>query len=360
MIARMMNGACKFLLAFTAPATFLLGVWLGGGWTFLTVGYTYVFMPLVEPLVGYDKAEGEAEVKAEAGPPRRRSALGRAILWSWLPMKAGLLIYALGLIAGGALSTLEIIGVSLSFGLISGGISIVFAHELMHAASRAERAMAEALMSSCTYTHFCIEHVAGHHRRVATREDPASARYGESLYAFMPRSIGGGLKSAWRIEKRRLGKKGLGLWSLENRMLRYGAEVLALYALVAWGFGAAGVLFMLAQSYFAVSLLETVNYLEHYGLERQRLEDGRYERVRVQHSWDTGSRVTNWHTLNLGRHADHHGLASRPFEHLQLHRAAPQLPAGYSTMLLMAMVPPLWFHYMNRRLAVWRQEREGP
>lgn len=353
MIARMMSGACKFLLAFMAPATFLFGVWLGGGWTFLTVAYSYVAMPLLEPLVGYERGEAAGP----AGP--RRSALGRAILWSWLPMKAGLLIYALGLIASGALSALEISGLTLSFGLISGGLSIVFAHELMHSPSRAERAMAEALMSSCTYTHFCIEHVAGHHRRVATREDPASARYGESLYAFVPRSVGGGLKSAWRIEKRRLEKKGLGLWNFENRMLRYAAEVIVLYGLVIGFFGWAGGLFMLIQSYFAVSLLETINYLEHYGLERQRLEDGRYERIGPQHSWDSGSRVTNWHTLNLGRHADHHGIASRPFEHLRLHPEAPQLPAGYSAMLLMAMVPPLWFHYMNSELEAWQKQEKS-
>ncbi len=355
MIARMMAGAFKFLLAFTAPMTFLFGAWLGGGWTFLTVAYTYVLMPLLEPLVGYDSGP----TGHPAGPPQRRSALGRAILWSWLPMKVGLLIYALGLIASGALSVVEIIGLTLSFGLISGGLSIVFAHELMHSSRRAERAIAEALMTSCTYTHFCIEHVAGHHRRVATPEDPASARYGESLYAFVPRSVGGGLKSAWRIEKRRLEKKGLGLWNFENRMLRYAAEVLGLYALVIWFFGPAGGLFMLIQSYFAVSLLETINYLEHYGLERQRLDDGRYERVGPQHSWDSGSRVTNWHTLNLGRHADHHGIASRPFEQLRLHPEAPQLPAGYSAMLLMAMVPPLWFHYMNRQLEAWQKQEKS-
>lgn len=313
----------------------------------------YVLMPLVEPLVGYDQAQGEGD----PARPRRTSALGRSILWAWLPMCAGLLIYVLGLIASGGLSVLETIGVTLSFGVISGGLSIIFAHELMHSIRKVERAMAEALMTSCTYTHFCIEHVAGHHLRVATPEDPASARYGESLYAFVPRSVGGGIKSAWAIEKRRLEKKGLGLWNLENRMLRYGAEVVGLYALVIWFFGPAGGLFMLIQSYLAISLLETVNYLEHYGLVRQPLENGGYERVGPQHSWDSGSRVTNWHTLNLGRHADHHALASRPFEQLQLHAQAPQLPAGYSAMLLMAMVPPLWFRYMNRQLAAWRQEK---
>ena len=142
-------------------------------------------------------------------------------------------------------------------------------------------------------------------------------------------------------------------------MLRYAAEVLALYALVILIFGPTGGLFMLAQSYLAVSLLETVNYLEHYGLERQRLPDGRYERIGPQHSWDSGSRIANWHTLNLGRHADHHALASRPYEHLRLHPEAPQLPAGYSAMLLMAMVPPLWFRFMDPEVKAWR-EREAP
>ncbi|MEE8371591.1 MAG: alkane 1-monooxygenase [Sphingomonadales bacterium] len=342
----------KYFLAYMGPATFLLGLWLGGGWTFLTAIYSYVLMPLMDPLIGADTGH----LESPEGAPRI-SPIGRLVLWSWLPMKAALLVFTLTVFGSGSLSWVELIGVTLSFGLVSGSMSIVFAHELMHSPNRFERAMAEALMASCTYTHFCIEHVAGHHRRVATLEDPATARLGESLYKFIPRSIGGGLKSAWAIESGRLGKMGSGLWAPSNRMLRYGLEALLLYMAAFWLAGLAGLIFMAIQSYLAVSLLETVNYLEHYGLRRQRQSNGRYERVLPEHSWDTASRVTNWHLLNLGRHADHHALASRPFEALQLHGSAPQLPVGYTAMLLIAMIPPLWFRIMDPRVAAWEKRR---
>ena len=205
-------------------------------------------------------------------------------------------------------------------------------------------------MTSVTYPHFCVEHVEGHHRNVGTPADPATARLGESVYRFVPRSVLGGLASAWRIERRRAARLGLRRWSWRDRRVRMGLLTAALYAAVALAFGWAGVLFFAAQSAVAVGQLEVINYLEHYGLSRREVGPGRYERVGAEHSWESAHRLTAWYLFNLPRHADHHARASRPYWNLDHSEASPQLPWGYSTVFLMALVPPLWRRVMDPRV----------
>lgn len=342
--------AVPFLLPYIVPLSVVLGARGGGAWTFSTVVLVYVILPAIDFLVGADTRNDHPRKGVKGG-----TGAHQLILWLWVPANILLLIWALGRVTSGELSVLEIVGLTFSFGIMSGGLTIVFAHELMHRSSRLERALAEFMMATVTYTHFCIEHVAGHHRRVATAEDAVSARLGESFYAFLPRAVLGGVRSAWRLEARRLTRHRLPVIGWRNRMLRFGLELLLLYVIVAVLFGAWGMVFLAVQGYVAFSLLEAVNYLQHYGLERQKLGDGRYEPVQPHHSWNTASAITNWLLVNLGRHSDHHHAAGRHYPLLRHVDDAPQLPLGYSLMVLMAYVPPLWFSVMDPKVGEWRR-----
>ena len=234
-------------------------------------------------------------------------------------------------------------------GLICGGVGINIAHELGHRRSRTAQTVSKSLLATCLYMHFFIEHNRGHHARVATHEDPASSRRGETLYAFLPRSIVGGLRSAWTLETSLCRRKGRSILGLQNEMNRYfliqGALLLGLFI---WG-GSALMLAAALAGLGGVLLLETVNYLEHYGL--QRSHNGRfYERVRPHHSWNSDHSFGRALLFELSRHSDHHANPKRPFSVLRSFPDAPQLPTGYPGMVLLALVPPAFFAVMNPRL----------
>ena len=247
---------------------------------------------------------------------------------------------------------------ALSTGLMT-GIGINVAHELMHRRGRPERAGAEILMVMTTYTHFCVEHVLGHHKHVSTPVDPASSRLGESIYVYLPRTLLGGLRSAWRLEGQRVRRVGIPSWSLRNRRLRYALTLLAVYVFIGATVGAVGVVFMALQSAVAMLLLETINFIEHYGLARREIRPGVYERTMPAHSWNASERMTNWFLFHLQRHADHHHLASRPFFALRHIDDSPQMPTGYAGMILLALVPPLWRRVMDPRVLAWQARQVG-
>jgi alkane 1-monooxygenase len=238
-----------------------------------------------------------------------------------------------------------VVALGMGVGGITGSQGITFAHELGHGRTRLDRALAWCLMGSVLYAHFMVEHYRGHHPRAATDEDPASARAGESLWRFLPRTLAGGLSSAWRLEAhqlRRLQRSWLGsplLWATL-------AQVAGLVALGA-EFGPRALLFWLVQAAYAVFLLEAVNYIEHYGLRRRRV-GGRAEPFGVAHAWNADFRSTNAVIANLQRHSDHHMHAWKPFETLAP-LPGPQLPTGYAGCLFLASVPPLWFRVMAPR-----------
>jgi len=247
------------------------------------------------------------------------------------------------------------VGITISTGMATGVIGITFAHELIHRPGTWERALGEVLLASVSYSHFAIEHVYGHHRYVGTRRDPATSRFGETLYRFLPRTLTGSVKSAWELERARLLKRRRSMWSRRNRFLRYGLTQVVIYAGLALWLGRAAVIVFAGQALVAVMLLETINYIEHYGLERSELSPGRYEPVLARHSWNSSHRVSNWLLINLARHTDHHLVASKRYQLLGHLEDAPQLPAGYGTMIMVAMVPPLWHRLMDPRAARWRQ-----
>lgn len=327
-----------YLLLFAIPAIGHLAFSLGGAWVLVPAAFTWAAIPALDHVFGENRQNPGAFASSRW---LRALPFGYGVL-HMLALASGLgQIVHTGTLA-------EKLGLTVSLG-IGGGLAIMVAHELMHRPTRAEQRLAELLMASTTYTHFCIEHVWGHHKRVATPDDPASARRGESLYAFLPRTLWGSFRSAWELERARTRNRPW--W--RNRMYGYAAfQVLVLAGIGAW-LGPWGVVVFLAQSAIAVLMLETINYIEHYGLARAEVAPGRYERVRPVHSWNASHRVSNWMILNLARHSDHHAFPGRTYAELRHHEDVPQLPNGYAGMMVLATIPPLWFRVMDPRLEAW-------
>lgn len=342
-----------YLLPLALPLTVPVGVALGGVGTFLPLGVAFVLVPLVDHVVGTD-----ADATLPTPPSARSRRAFDALLYAWIPVHVALLAWGAAAFVGTS-STLEAAGVALSVGALTGGIGITVAHELGHRLGRVDRACSFLLLASTAYAHFQIEHNQGHHARVATPEDPATARAGESLYRFVPRSVVRGFACAWSLEAARLARAGCRTVSLRNRMLWGLAAALAVAGLLAGAYGPGALAFWAVQATVAVGLLEAVNYVEHYGLLRTRGPDGRYERVRAAHSWNSSHRVSNWLLFNLQRHSHHHAHVTTHYEELRHRDDAPQLPTGYPAAVLIALVPPLWRRVMEPRLARWRAAGMG-
>lgn len=267
----------------------------------------------------------------------------------FIPIQYAGLVFACWLWAHGDLTTVDKIGLAFTMAMVS-GIAINTAHELGHKRASLERWLSKVALAQSGYGHFFIEHNRGHHVRVATPEDPASARLGESFWAFLPRTAWGSLRSSWELEKERLARTGSGPWSSKNDILNAWAMTVALYAVLIAVFGWVVLPYLLIQSIVGASLLEVVNYLEHYGLLRQRREDGRYERTCPEHSWNSNNVASNVLLYHLQRHSDHHANPMRRYQALRHMEDAPQLPTGYAGMIVLALVPPVWRRVMDRRL----------
>jgi alkane 1-monooxygenase len=250
------------------------------------------------------------------------------------------------------LNVLDKIGIAVSVGCI-GGIGINTAHELGHKKESHERWLSKIALAQSCYGHFYIEHNRGHHVRVATPEDPASSRLGESFYRFWPRTVSGSLRSAWRLEKRRYARKDLHPFRLGNDVLNAWLMSAVLFGAVIVAFGPRTIPFLLLQAVIGFSLLEVVNYLEHYGMLRQKVGEGhrqRYERVNPAHSWNSNNIVTNVFLYHLQRHSDHHANPTRRYQALRDFKESPALPTGYAGMILLALFPPLWRKVMDHRV----------
>ncbi len=244
---------------------------------------------------------------------------------------------------------LDRIGLTLTVGTLN-GIGINTAHELSHKHSRSDQMLSLAALAPTGYGHFRVEHPYGHHKRVATPEDPASSQMGESFWEFLPRTVLGSFKSAIDIETRRLARKGKPFWCVENELLQGWAMSGALGGVLLALFGKKILPFFAVQAVYGFSLLEVINYVEHYGLKREKLPNGQYERTRPEHSWNSNNIVTNLVLYQLQRHSDHHAFPTRSFQALRHFEAAPQLPGGYASLLLPAYFPRWWFGLMDQRV----------
>ncbi len=307
--------------------------------------FLFAIMPVLDTLIGKD---------AENPPDSAMKFLEEDRFYRWctylfLPLQYASLLWACGQWAGGDLSTLESLGLAFTVGTVS-GIAINTAHELGHKRKSAERWLSKVALAQTGYGHFFIEHNRGHHVRVATPEDPASSRLGESFWRFLPRTVHGSLVSAWELERERCEREGVRFWSLRNDILNAWAMTVVLFAVLTAVFGWVVLPFLLLQAVFGFQLLEVVNYLEHYGLLRSKREDGRYERTEPRHSWNSNNVSSNVLLYHLQRHSDHHANPMRRYQSLRHFDEAPELPSGYATMILLAYFPPIWRRVMDPKV----------
>jgi alkane 1-monooxygenase len=223
-------------------------------------------------------------------------------------------------------------------------------HELGHRVKKFEQTLAKMLLLTSLYMHFYVEHNKGHHKRVATPEDPSSARYGEWIYSFYFRTIIFSYINAWKIANDETGKKGKPVFSFHNEMIQFTLIQIAFVAIIFFVFGWMVTLFYLAAAMIGILLLETVNYIEHYGLQRRSTGEGKYERAMPVHSWNSDHVIGRLMLFELSRHSDHHYLASRKYQVLRHHDDSPQMPTGYPGMMILSLFPPVWFYVMNPRV----------
>ncbi|MEU6577279.1 alkane 1-monooxygenase [Streptomyces sp. NPDC046805] len=267
----------------------------------------------------------------------------------YLPLQYAGLVTGSWLFADGGLSVVDKVGLAVTLGVVA-GIAINTAHELGHKKEELERWLSRIALAQTCYGHFFIEHNRGHHVRVATPEDPASARLGEGFYRFLPRTVLGSARSGWELEKVRLRRGGKRVWSLRNDVLNAWVMSLVLFGALVAAFGPGILPYLILQAVFGFSLLEVVNYIEHYGLLRQRTEGGRYERCAPRHSWNSDNITSNVLLYHLQRHSDHHANPTRRYQALRHFEEAPEMPTGYAGMVILAYVPPLWRRIMDRRV----------
>lgn len=244
----------------------------------------------------------------------------------------------------------DIVGRVLVMGLLCGTFGINVGHELGHRSNKFEQTLAKALLLTSLYMHFFIEHNKGHHKRVATPEDPSSARYGEWVYAFYLRSIFYSYLSAWGIAGKDMIKIGKPVVSLYNEMIQFTLIQLAFIAILFFVFGWFVTICFSCAALIGILLLETVNYIEHYGLQRKKATTENYERAMPAHSWNSDHVIGRVMLFELSRHSDHHYLASRKYQVLRHHEDSPQMPTGYPGMMILSLFPPLWFYVMNKKV----------
>jgi alkane 1-monooxygenase len=302
----------------------------------------FVAFPILDIAVGVDATNPPDSVLKWLEQDRYY----RWCTYVFIPIQYAGLVLACWLWSNGDLSVLSSLGLAFTVGVV-GGIAINTAHELGHKRDSAERWLSRVALAQTGYGHFFIEHNRGHHVRVATPEDPASSRLGESFWAFLPRTVSGSLSSAWGIEAARLDRLGRSHWSIHNDILSAWAMTVGLFAALAIVFGPVVLPYLLIQAVIGFSLLEVVNYLEHYGLRRDKREDGRYERCLPEHSWNSNNVASNVLLYHLQRHSDHHANPTRRYQALRHVEEAPQLPTGYAGMIVLAWFPPLWRRVMD-------------
>lgn len=349
-VARFRNAAPFWLSLALVPVVVFAAV--AGGWALiLPVVATFGVFSLLDAALGLNLDNNSPETRPD------QLFWYRLLTLIWFPVQFVLIFGMIGYVtASGHLSWGEKIALFYGVGLLSGAIGIVYAHELMHQKSRLERWLADLLLASVLYSHFRSEHLLVHHVHVATPRDAVTARYNENFHRFFVRVLRQCRRSAFRAERAMLARRNLPWWHARNPFWRYWALKTGFVVLAIIIGGWAGLGLFLFQAVVAIWLLELTNYVEHYGLTRKYLGDGKYEHAQPRHSWNAAHRASNWLLINLQRHSDHHYKPDRRFPLLQNHSEAdaPQLPYGYPVMVVAALIPPLWLRMMNPRVRKWR------
>ncbi len=336
----------KYMIAYIMPLSALLALLFQGAWSYSTVIFAFGIIPVLEPLL----PRSERNLSSKEREEKLKKRLFDWLLYLNLPILYGIIAFFLYVLSTQSLAGFEITGLVLSVGIVIGACGINVGHELGHRSHPNEQTVAKLLLLPAMYMHFFIEHNRGHHKNVATPLDPATARYGESLYFFWLRSAIGSYISAWRLESKRLDQQGHSFWSIHNEMILFQVAQLSYLTAIWIVFSFNIMLLALLAGVTGFLLLESINYIEHYGLQRQVLPNGRYERVQPKHSWNANFELGRIILYELTRHSDHHYLANKKYQILDHHDESPQLPMGYPSSMLLAMAPPLWFYVMNKRV----------
>lgn len=335
----------KYLTIYLLPLTVAFS-FTGEGWlTLLPLVVFFLLIPLAELFLKPDARnldEKERELAA-------KDPFYDWLLYSMIPIQITFLAWFL-LTFQSANSTLELVGRTISMGIMCGVIGINIGHELGHRTNRYEQFLGELLLLTSLENHFLPYHNRGHHNNVATPEDPATARKNEWLYLFWIRSHFGSFIQAWQIEFDRMQIIGKSKFSIQNKMLIYTLVQILVCALIFLIISPKALLFFLIVSAGGILLLETVNYIEHYGLLREKRENGTYDRVRRIHSWNSNHVFGRVVLFELSRHSDHHYKPDRPYQLLETHEESPIMPTGYPGMMLLALLPPLFFRVMNKKI----------
>ncbi len=344
--------ALPFWVSLLFMPLWLLSVIKGGWWIALIPLYSIGLTSLLDFLFGLSRENLD--------PDTDDSALiwHRAITWIWVPLQLVVVFGSLvAIFRSGHLSVTESFFLALATGAVAGEIGITYAHELIHQRNRFELALGDILLATVLYGHFRTEHIMVHHRYVGTPRDVVTAKYNENIYHFLPRAMIGTLRSAWLVEAERQIKRGRKAYDFSNPFWRYGAAALACLLVAAIIGGVWGLAVFVLQAMVAVAYLEIIDYVEHYGLVRKHLGDGKYEPVAPHHSWNSNHRFTNWQLINLQRHSDHHYKPRRRFPLLQTYdeSEAPQLPYGYPVMAALAANPRAFRRMMNPKVRAWRK-----
>lgn len=346
----------KYLAVLQLPIVVIISFFSGGWWSWLAVFYTFGFIPIIELFISTDvKNMSKAEEEIA-----KKDKMYDYLVYMIVPLQyslLGLFLYSLMTVPYNAF---ELVGRILAMGISCATLGINVGHELGHRRSKFEKTLAKSLLLSTMYMHFIIEHNLGHHKNVSTEEDPASARRGQWLYPFLIKSALGGYLSAWKLETERLAKKKLPFWSYHNEMILFTiiqtAFVLGIFLL----FGPMITLYFLIAATLGFLFLETINYVEHYGLHRKKAAGKKYyEKVQPFHSWNSNFIVGRVLLFELTRHSDHHYNAGRKYQILRNFEDAPHMPMGYPGMIVLALFPPLFFWVMHPVIDKYKEAHPG-
>jgi alkane 1-monooxygenase len=336
----------KYLWAYSIPFVGLIGVYCGGVWMYAALVFAFVIIPILELLLPIE-ADNYSESVVEE---RLKNKLFDILLYLNLPIVCGILFYSLYKVTSYSLTQSELIGMTLSIGIILGSNGINVAHELGHRTSFIEKMLGKLLLIPSHYTHFFVEHNHGHHLHVSTPEDPSTAKYNQNLYSFWLQTVVGTYTKAWKIQLKLNNVNKQSFFSFKNDMFWFTIIQVSYLIVIYFFFGLNGLLFAIFAGVVGFLLLETINYIEHYGLKRNLLTSGRYERVSEKHSWNSNHVLGRIMLYELTRHSDHHYKSQKKYQILEYHDVSPQLPFGYPTSMVLSFVPPLWFAVMNKRI----------
>ncbi|MEI6950067.1 alkane 1-monooxygenase [Paraflavisolibacter sp. H34] len=349
-------GPLKFVFPLLTYVGALISFSSKGWLCFLPLMVTWIIIPAVELFLKPD----HANLLPEQEESEKHNPVYDYILYIMVLLQVPALFYFLYSMQDDTLGWVDRAGRILTMGLFCGTSAITVGHELGHRVNRFDKAMANISLITTLYMHYLIEHIKGHHKVVATHDDPSSARYGENLYAFWGRCFVFGYLAAWRISIKECRKNGLSPFHIRNEMLQVHLFQTVLLVVVYLLFGTEVLGYFFLSSTTGILLFESVSYIEHYGLSRKEIAPGKMERIRPAHSWDSEYSLGRILLFNAPRHADHHYMASRKYQILRHHDEAPQMPTGYPGTIMLSLVPPLWFSIMNRRIDEHFAVREAP